>query len=265
MSVIGERIRRLPGGAAWLVLFGTDGQVKTLDGKRLRWAWLWVLLWSLGWGIAAAVVYAAAWALFGDPVGDVRLLPALAVTAALSMGPYRTAVRALARSLSPRDATGRAVAAVVLVLTWTAAITMLMLDSYRTSTGLAGWLTFLGPGTKIYLVLSLMPLWGGWATLITPQFCRPGPDDSEPVANFARSCHPLAAALAMAVLLWLTATCFNWMNLGGLAVGMAAVVAAVSSGLALCGGRLSRRALLAANVVTQVVFVLAYVAARNFA
>jgi hypothetical protein len=126
-------------------------------------------------------------------------------------------------------------------------------------------LAWLRPDKELFRVLLLMPLWGAWSMLITVQWCHAG-DGTEPaVAAFARGCRPMAMAGALAAILILTIQYFTFLPWTHLAVAGASIVAAALAGPVMCRATrgLTRRALLAANLLTQLVFLLSYVGIRN--
>jgi len=102
--------------------------------------------------------------------------------------------------------------------------------------------------------------------LIVPQFCRPNESTSPAVAAMTAGCGPVAAAATMGALLLLSILYFSYLPWWHLCVPGAAVLAAIGGGVAFCriAGGLQRGALLAANALTQVVFLFAYGIAQQF-
>ena len=98
--------------------------------------------------------------------------------------------------------------------------------------------------------------------LVLPQFCKPDEATEPAVAAFAAGCGPLAAAACMAVPMGLSICYFSYLAWTQLAIAGAAVLAATAGGTLLCRatGGLKRDSLLAANLLTQIVFILAYLA-----
>jgi len=231
--------------------------------QRFAGAWAPLFVLSVIWGLAFMGIWAAAWALFGEPLG--RLLPAVAVVCLFVLWPFRRALAATVELLFPSDPTARATAAAAFVVLMTLAMLSLQPDFYRPEASLPWPVAYLRPWPKIYRVLILMPMWGTWSMLITAQFCRPAGEDSSAAAVFARGCRPLAAAAVMGLLLGMTITYFNFLPWEQLTISAVTILAAIASGLIFCRltGGLTRRALLAANLTTLLIFVLTYLAVRN--
>ena len=84
-------------------------------------------------------------------------------------------------------------------------------------------------------------------------------------AAFARGCGPISAAAVMGLLLGLTVTYFNFLPWEQVGISGAIIVSAIAAGLLCCrlDGGLTRRALLAANILTQIATLLACLAGRN--
>jgi len=246
-----------------LALLTADEQrLADLPPRRLRFAWLDLMIFSLAWGVASVGVWGAAWGIFRDYSG-LPLMPAVAVVAVIVLLVYRRGVLALAEAIGGGSPTGEAVAAAVTVLT----LGMALL-------GIRGWdpdwpvhlpsqWQWLYP-MALYRPLILAPLWGAWAMMILPQFVRPTERTSPAVAAFARGCGAMTSAVCLAVPLAGTLLYFHYLGWGRFGVPVAAVAAAIIGGLLLCRrfGGLCRRCLLASNVLTQIVFILAYLAIR---
>ena len=232
--------------------------------RRFTHAWAELMIVSLVWGLATVGIWAAAWKLFGEPMG--RLMPAVAVAEAFTLWPFRRALMGTVEILLGADSSLRAMACSIFVLVLTLAMLSLQPDYYRRDADLHWVIAWFRPWVKIYRPLILMPLWGAWAMLITPQFCRPRPNTEPAVAAFAQSCRPVAAAAVMGLLLAATITYFNFLPWAQLAISGATIFAAIAAGMIFCRktGGLTRRALLAANISTQMVFLLAYLVTRNF-
>ena len=221
-------------------------------------AWLGLMLVSLGWGVAAACIYGMTWAVFDDYTG-VPLMPVAALLAVTVLWPYRRAVVALARTFCGKDGAEPAlgISVVVVVL----ALAMMGLVSRRPD-----WPSYLPrflqwiPRT-MFRVLILGPLWGAWAMLIVPQFCRPRQRTEPFLAEMIRNCGPLTAAACMALPLAATLFAFRVFGWWYLTIPAATILGAIVGGILLCrSGGPTRDALLADNLLTQLVFILAYLA-----
>jgi len=229
---------------------------------RFRYAWVGVFVTSLGWAILSLAIWGTAWKLFGETSG--RLMPAVSVAAVFVLWPYRRAIAGGLQMAFPTDSTWRAIAGSALLLALTLALLSLKRD-WRQDPYLPAWLGWIRPWEKMYRTILLMPLWGAWAMFVTPQFCRTRHSDCPATTAFAKGCSPASAAAVMGLLLALTITYYNYLGWWQLPISAAAIIGAVLSGLVfsrLTGG-LTRQALLAANVTTQVVFLLASIATCN--
>ena len=229
---------------------------------RFARAWVGLMLLSLGCALALVAAASWSWLLFQD-FGRL-IMPSLAATAVFVLWPFRRGMVALAETIAGDDSTARALTASVLVLA-------LMMCLLRISPvnhheySLRGWLIWLRPENEFFRLLLLMPLWGGWEMLIAVQLGKIG-DVTEPaVAAFARGCGPVPMVLSLAAVLAITIQYFNFLPWAQVSISAAAIVAAAVGGAALCrrSGGLTRRALLAGNVLTQFVFLLAYLVVRN--
>ena len=247
--------RRLPG---WMLLSAGDDLLAAEPPERFARAWWQLMLVSFGWGLALTWVWGAAWALFRDVEG-LLVRPALAATAALALGPLRRAIAAGAEMLGGAEG-----AAALLVMTLAGCLLGLDANFYSFEPPLPWWLAWVRPPAKLYRVLMLMPLWGGWSMLVVAQLCRPNERTEPAVAAFARGCGPVATAACMGALLAATIQYFNYLPWRQLCISGAAAASAIVGGLVLCRicGGLRRKALLAANLLTQIVFALAYLANR---
>lgn len=259
----------LANSADWLVrrpgymfLTADAERLSAQQPGRFARAWVELLVVSLGWGLATIGIWAAAWKLFGEPMG--RLMPSAMVAATFVLWPYRRAVAGALEALFPSDTTARALAGAAFVVVLTLGLLSLKRD-FRHDPFLPSVIAWIRPWDKIYRPMILMPLWGCWAMLITPQFCRPRPQTDAVVAAFAAGCGPLWVAVVMGVLLGLTITYFNFLSWLQLAIPVATVIAAILGGIVFCRltGGLTRQGLLAVNVLTQLVFLLACLATCN--
>ncbi len=117
----------------------------------------------------------------------------------------------------------------------------------------------------LYRVLLLGPVWGSWAMLALPQFHRPNERTDPHTRALARGTSPLAAALYLAAPLAGTLVYLMFLPQPfRFAPPAAAVAAALGGGslMVVAFGGLCRRALLAANVLTQAAFLWAYLLVR---
>jgi len=245
----------------YMLLTASQDRLASQPPEHFRAAWLGVMAVSVAWGAGSTVLWSWTWGLFGDFSG-IPLMPVVAVLAVGGLWLYLRSIIALAGALGG-EGPGRSAAAAIIVVVWSLALV-----------GLKSW----NPDFPIYLpyilqwirprmmfrALLLAPIWGGWAMLIGCQFSRPT-DHTEPaVAAFARGCGPLTATAVLAVMLPATILYFNHLAWTQLSISATAMVAAVGGGTLLCRrcGGLCLRGLLAANMLTQIAFLLAYLANR---
>jgi len=242
---------------AVLLFLGSDEQFAAQDPKRFRRTWVGVLVASAAWGVASAVLWEAASAVFGWYSG-IPLIPAAAVLSAGCMGLYRRGVAGLVELLSGRDGTLRAMTAAVIVLVWSAILL-----------GLRGWTDDWAPypwwlirPRAMYRPLLLAPVWGAWAMLVTCKLRRPTAKTEPAITAFAAGYGPVVTTAVFGVLLAVTISYFNYMPWTQLTICATGAASAVLSGwlFSRSTGGPTRRALLAANVATQLGFLLGYLA-----
>ena len=257
---IWTNISRIPG---LMLLVSDDASLARQKPNRFRFAWLSLLGVSLAWGFASIALWATAWKLFGD-ISALLVMPSLAVTAFAVLGPARLMFYSFARRLGGRRVVLRSLAGAILACAIGCSFLAIRPETYTPEKHLPALLAWLRPAHKMYRVMLLMPLWGAWAMLILPQFRKPD-DRTEPsVVALAKGFGPLSAAACMGAILAITILYFGFMPWTQLTISLAAVVAAIGGGLTFCAleGGLNRRALLSTNLLTQIVFILAYVANR---
>ena len=247
---------------SYMLLTADDARLAAEAPQRFRRAWLGLMALSLLWGGAMWYLYGTAWTLFGEVTG-LRLMSAGVVVVATVAWLYRRSVVDLGRMLTGgRDAQAAPAAAGVTVLL---ALAMLGLESGQPDySDSLPWFLHWIPRT-MFRVLILGPLWGAWAMLIIPQFCRPTARTEPVVDAFIRGCGPMTAAACMLVPLAATLYSYRMYRQDGwwyLSIPAAPVLAAIFGGWALCRAEAgpTRRALLAANMLTQIAFILAYLA-----
>ena len=247
--------------ASYMFLTAGDEQLASQPPERFARVWWGLMLLSLVWGVAAAALYGLAWQIFDDYTG-MPLMPAALVTALWVTWPYRRAVTALAKSMcggeETRDSSPVEAAAIVVIM----AMAMLGFRDMRHGqdpTNLDWYLCWVPP--TMFRPLILAPIWGAWAMLIAPKLCKPAPQTQTAAASMIRGCGSPTMAGCMAVLVTVTMFAFNMIQ-WQVTVPAATILAAVVGGTVLCrqAGGPTRNALLAANLLTQIVFFLAYLA-----
>lgn len=251
---------------AYMLLTADAQDLAAEPPARFARAWLELMGLSVLWGAALTNAWGLTWHIFSRYDYDMLVVPALAAAGVFCLWPCRRGVVALAEVLGGRDATARAMAAAMIVFGAAMCLLCLKPDWGRWEyLRLPWWLDWLRPPAKLYRVLFLMPVWGAWSMVITPKFARPS-DRTEPqVAAMAAGCPAHAAAACMVFPLVFSIAYFHHLGLGSQAsISLVTILAAILGGAGLCRltGGLTRRALLAANVVTQIAFALAYLAGR---
>jgi len=260
---LGRAWRWLTGRPAYLFMTATDARLRAEPAERFGRLWLGLLLLSLAWGGVSAGLYTAAWVIFGDYFG-VPLMPVAAVVGGMGLWLYRRSFSALGDTLAEEKSGAALVSAVVTVLL---ALSLLGLRGWKSDypASLPAVLTWLRP-RPLYRPLLLGPLWGAWAMLIGSQvFSRGGSSFASPAVEALKSgCGPLKSSIVLAILLAWTTYYFNYLPWTQLSISAAAVGGALLSGWALARrrGGLDRQALLAVNLLTQIVFLMAYLANR---
>jgi hypothetical protein len=247
-----------------IFMLAGDDRLAAEPPERFGRAWLSLVVGSLLWGIVLANVWGISWTVFRDP--DFLIMPAASTLALYCLWPFKRAVVALGRQLGGRSGEGRTAAVAVVVVVLAMSFMRLSPDWARWEfPRLPWWVEWLRPQAKLYRVLLLMPAWGAWAMLITLKFCRPGERTEPQLAAMARGCDALAVAGLMALLLGVSIFYFHYLGLGGqVLVPLATIIAAIAGGVGFCHvwGGLTRQGLLAANLATQIAFVMAYLVGR---
>ena len=249
---------------SYMLLTAGDERLADAAPERFGRAWIGLVGLSLLWGIAMAYLFGAAGSLFGEVTG-LLMMPAAVVTTATVAWLYRLAVVDLARVVARSRA--EQVAPVAAAVTLVLALAMCGLKSHQPdwSNGLPWFLHWI-PRT-MFRTLILAPVWGGWAMLITLQFCRPTEQTEPAVVALGRGCGPLTAAMCMlapfAATVWSFRMFYHahewWQNL---IIPAVTALTAIAGGWLICrlDGAPTRRGLLATNMLTQLVFILAYLA-----
>jgi hypothetical protein len=258
---------------SYMLLTAGESRLAAAEPSRFVFAWFGLALQSVVWGVVLVCAWNLSWGLFGDvPVARIaaltpslQVMPALAAAAVFVLWPFRRAAASCAQTLGGADVGVRATVAAIQVVLLT--IGLIAMKSRQVYEGQEPP-QFLGvrPELDACRALMLMPLWGVWGVLITSQFCKACSDTEGPVAAFARGCGPATASFCVALPLGATWYCFQFLGMWQhWAMSISAGVAAVAAGAIFCrlGGGLSRRALLATSMMTQLAFMLAVLAATK--
>ncbi|MFW6146386.1 MAG: hypothetical protein ACOC7R_03535, partial [Planctomycetota bacterium] len=218
-------------------------------------------------GLAGGGAMAGAWALAANAFPwwhdtHLPLMSTAAVVALLAVGGRRW-LAAPGELLAP----GRPDEGVVttgILLVWVLCL-LGIVPFHREPSNLPVWLAWTRPPEE-YRVLLAMGMWGAWAMMTPTHFCRARPDATRLVAAFTRT-QPLPVTAAwMAVTLAVSLWELSFLALPGVILpGGAALLAGGAGAVAICKvtGGVTRRALLAANLATQLAFLLGYLAAKS--
>jgi hypothetical protein len=248
------------------VLLGAgEERLSRQDPSRFARAWLGIMAQSLVWGLVLTNVWGLAWWIFGGPAPFI--MPAAATLSVFVLGPFRRSMVAWLDLCAENGASSRPVLAAMFVVGLGLCFMCLSAGPYKVNEfpSLPWWLSWVRPEGTLHRILLLMPVWGGWSMLITPQFCRAGGRTDPVTASFAKGCGAATAAGCLVVPLAGTLFYFHYVGLAGqVTISAVAALAAIASGLACCrrAGGLCRRSLLGANFLTQVAFLLACLGCR---
>ena len=250
---------------AYLLMTAPAGGLQSQPPRRFERAWIGLMLLSLGWGLLSFGIWVLCQQAFGYGSHSV---PALVTGAAFCLWLYRRSLISTAEVLAPSDASARALVLALLALA--------VVGVYSAFTGgeairefdfppALSWLAWLRPYERHYRLLLLAPLWGGWAMIIGPKFCRLSPAAEPAVAAFAGGCGPFRAVLCMVLPLAGTLFYFQYLHWSWQIIIPAVTIVTALAAAWVCSRRqgLRRSTLLAANVLTQLVFLLTYMAGLN--
>jgi hypothetical protein len=178
---------------------------------------------------------------------------------------YRRSLISLAGVLAPSDAPARSLALSLLAVSVVGIFCALPGGEASSEFEFPLWLQWLRPYDRHYRLLLLSPMWGAWAMIIAPKFCRLSPAAGGAASAFANGCEPFFATIVMILPLAGTLLYFQYLYWWWLVIIPAStILTATVAGLLCSRGRgLRRAALLAANLLTQLVFLLTYLAGLN--
>ncbi len=229
-----------------------------------------VMLLGLAWGGLLAALWDLSFRLTWPALLN-WVVPAVVCAAAMTLGPYRLAAASLLEAAIGRQASPASAPPWV---RWVALGTLTALVALGLNYAVRWWdpdwpthlpqsWAWLWP-RALYRMLILAPVWGSWSMLGLVQFHRPGPVTDAPTRQFAASVGPLAAAGYLMGPLAGSLIYMNFLYPWHFLPAAAALAAGLGGGTALVRlrGGLCREAMLATNFLTQLLFLLAYLAAR---
>lgn len=244
-----------------MYLTACDARLASQAGRRFARSWLGLMGLSIATGLGLVGLWGAAWRILGDY--GLLVMPATAAAIGLLVWPMRHGLASLARIIGREGLANRAMVVSVVSVVVMTSLVCLRPDWYRAEYAMPPVLAWLRPDAKIYRVLILMPVWGCWAMLIALQFCRPGEGTDAATRALADGCGPAAAAACMAVPLAGSVVYMHYLGAGAQwTVPAVTVVAAIATGPILCrlAGGPTRSTLLAGNLLTQLVFLVTFLA-----
>jgi hypothetical protein len=244
---------------SYMFLTAGDERLAAQKPARFTFAWLELMGLSVLTGLMLIGVWTVTWWVFDD--WDRLSRPAAATAIVLLVWPLRMALVAIGPALRFRDRANQAAAATAAAALVGVAIMSLTdrYPSYGVEYAMPGWIAWIRPALSIHRVLLLMPIWGAWSMLIAVQFQRPGTQTDPITRRFAQACGPLSAVACMSLPLVGTIIYFHYMDAPGqMVVTSVTVAVAILTGPILCkiSGALTRQALLASNMITQIVFLM---------
>ncbi|MDP6634878.1 MAG: hypothetical protein QGG42_08280 [Phycisphaerae bacterium] len=243
---------------SYMLLTACDERLEAQKPARFRYAWIGLMGLAVLAGLALIGVWSVVWRICND--WDRLSRPAAVTAVVMLVWPMRRALVSIGPSLRFRDrANQMAVAAAAAALVGVGFMSLVDRYPYATDYPMPGFIGWIRPQLSIFRVLLLMPVWGAWSMLISVQFLRPNEVTDPITRRFARGCGPLAAAACMAPPLIGTIVYFHYMvPPGQIVITGGTVFTAIVSGPILCriGGGITRRALLAGNMITQIFFLM---------
>ena len=254
--------RRLASFPAWMILSAEDSAIESGPPQRFRRAWLGMMLVGGLWGVALCCTWGLASKVFGD-FEDLPIMPAMAALTMTALIPGRRAIIALSEIGAKASSTQSLLRSLMLVV-FALCLVVLRTSPHYLEYPLPYWIDWIRPPWKPFRVLMLMPLWGAWAMLINARFHKPMPDAQKAIAAFAEGCGPLCAAASLVPPLAGSLFYFHYLGVWRqMSIAFWPTAAAIGGGWIVCRGRgLGRTSLLAVNLLTQFVFLLAYLANR---
>lgn len=222
--------------------------------------------------IAVGVVLAGMWNLtshvtwvFWSGMLNYWVVSSLVCGSAIVFGFYRQSASVLIESAVGRSRLGLWVGPVLLA----AGVAVILYYAFRQSnpdwpTQLPRQWGWLWP-RPLCRVLILSPVWGAWSMIVLVQFHRPDERTDPPTRRFAETVSPFRSAVCLAVPLAGTLIFLNFLHPWRHFIPPASAVAtALAAGTLIVRrrGMMSRKTLLATNLLTQLGFLAAYMSVR---
>ncbi len=249
---------------SYMFLTASDERLDAQKPGRFTYVWIGLMGLSVLAGLMLVGVWALVWETFRD--WDRLSRPAGVTAVVLVVWPLRRALVSIGTALGLRDrANQMAVAAAAAALIGVGFMSLVERRLHSYDSPWPNWIAWIRPEMAFFRVLLLMPVWGAWSMLITVQFRRPDATTDRITRRLVRGCGPLAAALCMVLPLAATIVYFHYFHYmhhegwrGQTAIIGGTLTTAILSGPILCltGRGLTRQTLLAANMITQIVFLM---------
>lgn len=247
---------------AYLLMTAQGEGLQSQPPARFERAWIGLMALSLGWGLLSCGIWVLCQQAFEPSAHGV---PAVATAAVFCLWLYRRSLVSTAEVLTPCDAPARALVLSLLALAVVGIYSAFMGGEGIREFDLPPVVNWLRPYERHYRLLLLAPLWGAWAMIIGPKFCRISPAAEPAVTALAGGCGPFRAVLCM-VLPWAGSVFyFQYLHWSWQFIIPIVTTIAAPAAVWICSRRqgLRRSTLLAANFLTQMVFLLTYMAGLN--
>jgi hypothetical protein len=243
---------------SYMLMQACDETLSSQPASRFAQGWSGLLLLSILSGIILIAVWNQSYGLFGEMSG-LRIMPSVVAACVMVLWLSKRSVSALADFFGQGSLAGAAAGAILMILVM--GLLSVKSNSWHNDVvAMPAFIAWVRPNLDECRVLALMPIWGAWAMLIACQFSRPA-DTTEPgIQALAAGCGAIRSTLSMALPALGTWLYLGFLGWGYLALAACTALAAVAMGMVFCrlSGKLCRRALLATNLSTQIVFLLTY-------
>jgi hypothetical protein len=247
---------------AYLLMTAQGDGLQSQPPRKFQRAWIGLMALSLGWGLLSCGIWVLCQRAF-EP--NAHGVPAAATGVVFCLWLYRRSLISTAQVLAPRDASARALAISLLALGVVGIYSAFMGGEGIREFDLPDAIKWALPYERHYRLLLLAPLWGAWAMIIAPKFCRLSPAAEPAVAAFAGGCGPFRAVLCMVLPLAGTLFYFQYLHWSWQVIIPVVTIITAPAAAWICSRRqgLRHSTLLAANLLTQLVFLLTYMAGLN--
>ena len=244
---------------AWALLWAGRSHLAQTDARATTWMHWELMGLGLTIGVGLALLWSGAWALFGDGFSALPLAPATAALVVMTLGVYRRAVVALGSLLSRRSPPALGVSVVVVTLL----ACLLGLRSWHSDwpTDFPVAVQWMRP-IPLFRALVMAPLWGMWSMLAVCLFAPVTRRTELAVSQLVGRVGAGFVAFWMVLLVLLNSWWFGFLDavFNGVAISLTPIIAGLAAGQWFCyrTGGVTRKALLATNLLAQLAFAFAY-------